>query len=768
MFNINFVEKGNEIYLTEIKYNGYLLYLFHIFYSIIKYYKRFDNLFFLLIALCQIIMYNDYRSFVPLTAFSIIAIIQHIIENKNRIKEQLRINSMFYEISNNKIVKLKDIKIDDEIYLNLHKDIPADIIIKSGKLVVNEYNLTGEKIDIVKYNGDTVFRGTNIIDGFALGHVINIGNSCKIYNINYDIKDKFSSIENKLYNLCINNLYILLSMTFIFTIIIYYKYNIFKILHILLLFNTLIPLSLQFFLNCSSQIISKRIEKMLNIKINQHGIKSFQFNPKFIVTDKTGTLTTNKIELNNIYSNIAFNNNFEELAVNIFASSMIDLHSVTKKILKQDILEEILINYLYDNNIILIENNVRKNDGNFIFYNKINNKIIYNRHYYSNFIYLYGVKISIISKDNKYYMHIQGMPESIYKYLSDNHTIKFHNKLYDIESISNENYYLRIISHASKELLKSEVDEFINTSDNNKIKFLKNFTKWSLYVFEDYIVDGLKNTFAKLNKYDITMLTGDKYSSSLNVGKLIGLIKNDYMHITESNFNLLLNNDIVSDDKSIIISGNVLENIIKNNTELFKKIIYLANKKIIYRASPNIKQLYVTELQKCSNENVMMIGDGTNDLSAIMSSDIGIGIIGENDIIQTVSDVVIDNWNKIPILLNEFDLMKNIIINISKWVLLKHLMIAFCLCGILISNNFSKIRDPFGPYMMALFNSVLFIFGMIYTYYKVPLKKNEIIHIKNEYIFGIILGIISGIITTNIYISITLIISFLLYKLFIS
>jgi magnesium-transporting ATPase (P-type) len=38
--------------------------------------------------------------------------------------------------------------------LNRHKDIPADIKLCEGKLVVNEYNLTGEKTDINKFEGD--------------------------------------------------------------------------------------------------------------------------------------------------------------------------------------------------------------------------------------------------------------------------------------------------------------------------------------------------------------------------------------------------------------------------------------------------------------------------------------------------------------------------------------------------------------------------------------------------------------------------------------
>lgn len=742
---LEYEKNTNELYLTEIKYNGLLLYFFHIVYSVIRYYKRFDNMFFLIISFCQIVMYNDYRSFVPLSIFTLIAIFQHMFEHIDRINEQLKINSICYEIEENKFIMLKNIKLNDKINLNMNKDIPADIQIELGKLVVNEYNLTGEKVDIIKYKDDIIYRGTNIVDGYAVGTVIGIGNSCKIYNINYNLKEKISNIENQLYNICINNLYILFGMSIFFSILIYLKYNLFRLLHLLLLFNTLIPLSLQFFLNCSSQIISKRIEKKIDVKINPNGIKAFQYNPKFIVTDKTGTLTTNKIELNNIYANFDFNKNLNQLATNIISSSMIDLHSVTKKILKNDILEELLFNYLYLNGIKLIENNVKKNNGNFEFIFKNLEKIKYNRHYYENFIYNYGVKISIISTEEEYFMHIQGMPESIYKYLSEKNRKKFNEKLHQIENISNDNYYLRIIAHAFRQITKKELAEFINSDDIDKIKFLVNFTNWSIYVFEDYIVDGLKNTFKKLEErkeIDITMLTGDKFSSSLNVSKLIGLIDDNYIHMTHDNIC-----DIpIKENKSILISGSVLENIINNDKELFKKFVLVSNKKIIYRATPNIKQLYVTTLQDCFNEDVMMIGDGMNDISAIISSNIGVGIIGENDVVQKISDIVINNWNCIPNLLSQCKKMQNITINLSKYVLVKHITTAFCLCSILILSDFIQVRDPFGPYFMAVLNSIVFVFGMLYAYYNNPthiLVKNYI-DIKILYMYGIILGLIFG------------------------
>ena len=81
-------------------------------------------------------MYDDFRSFVPLSIFTFIALIQHMMQNKDRIKEQLKINSRNFHITHNECIKLKDIKFNMEFSLNIHKDIPADCEIIDGKLIV--------------------------------------------------------------------------------------------------------------------------------------------------------------------------------------------------------------------------------------------------------------------------------------------------------------------------------------------------------------------------------------------------------------------------------------------------------------------------------------------------------------------------------------------------------------------------------------------------------------------------------------------------------
>lgn len=99
------------------------------------------------------------------------------------------------------------------------------------------------------------------------------------------------------------------------------------------------------------------------------------------------------------------------------------------------------------------------------------------------------------------------------------------------------------------------------------------------------------------------------------------------------------------------MSGSTFNKMMADQNKKLNKIIISSNRKIIYRAQPDTKQKYISYLQKEFEKPVMMIGDGSNDVSAIIQADIGIGVIGENKTIQKVSDIVVNNWIVIPSLI---------------------------------------------------------------------------------------------------------------------
>jgi len=791
----NELSSNNEVYLTKFKNDGNQIYLLHTIHAIYSYYKNHINLFFLTVAMGQVYIYNDFRSLVPLIAFTIMAIYQHISENWIAIKQQLRINNESIKF----MIPLKNkwktvygekrmIKRGNIIELDSKNDIPCDILLLGEqKVFVNELELTGENVEIPKngllvedltlstikditlniehhknkgyvelnnklYNYDNdniVFRGTKIIDGKIFGIPIEVGNDCQIFRLDYNINKKDTSTQKLIYNICVKNLSILVFVASIISVVIKDKlnmdFNISTIVQnltiIILLLNTMIPLSLQLFYNVSSANISSKLSKKHNVKINSHGIRCFQYEPHFIVTDKTGTLTTNEIKLANVYYNSelisTLDKNKSGIFLNLISCSTVGTHSKTGELLKSDQLEVLMINFGKKNNCKLVSNHVDEFSGNckYIIDSELHE---INRKYYKSLLYTYGVKVSILETNSKYFMHIQGMPEKIADYLTDNKQFNLCLNSVENDNVKDANYYKRIISHASKEITQKDYDDIIsgNISPN---EYLTSFSNWSLYVFHDYIVTNIQKSIEDLKqkKYDLTMLTGDKQSSALNVGKTIGLIETDYQIITTPNETLT--------SKSILIEGKLVNELINTNSEELKYFVSNTTNRIIFRADPSCKQKFISFLKSNYNKDVMMVGDGSNDISALIMADVGVGIIGENMTVQYISDILTSTWTKIPGLLDDFKKRKTVINNICYWVVMKHMLTAFTLIGMLIVSSCEQLKDPTSPYLVIFMNTVLF--GYMVRYSKTEENDNDnniIINTSKWKKQGIFLGIFNG------------------------
>jgi len=787
-FRSDLFNNDNSVYLTKFKLNTYMLYIVHILHGLFLYFTDIINFFCLIIAIGQVCIFGDFRSLLPLTIFAIISVIEYMYETHNIIVQQFTINDKQVDIirhSGNMCISQKDIIRGDFIELKYGDTVPADILlIGQQKIMVNELELTGENIVVPKTGiiinnsvenilhinhyqntglirhdtsiheytkNNIVFRGTEIVDGILFGVVIECGNDCQIYRLDYNINKNKTPIQEKLTKICTRNLYVLFFLSSVLGFVIIDKTGntfswsdlILNICRIILLFNTMIPLSLQFFFNISSVIISKRIAKQQQIKFNTNGIRSFQVNPQFIVTDKTGTLTTNKIDLVECWHNgvnvmVEPNTNSHTLFQNVLSCTSIDLHSKTKQILKSDILEELLLNFVMDKTKYqLVSNHVDEISGHFEYTSEDTTLYEIERFYFKNFSYDTGVKSSIIKSNGQYVLHIQGMPERICDYVNQ---IGASELLHTIENTDlSSNSYKRVIAHASKIISEKDVYNILSNDTN---KHLSNFTDWSIYVFNDYVVDEIYQTISKMDN-DITMLTGDKLSSAINVGKTVGLITDRYSvieNIDDLNKIAKLNFD------TCVMSGQLVESLINTIHDYKLQKVLLAKRKIIYRASPHVKQMYVSYLQKTFNKSVMMVGDGSNDVSALIQADIGVAIKGESQTAQQVADIVIDTWTKIPKMLDDFKNKQVIINNVSQWVLMKHMLTAFTLFGMIIVGFFETIKDPANPALMAFMNGVLFLYMCKYSHYEnIETTETHTLQQTRWMIEGCIIGLMNGI-----------------------
>lgn len=664
--------KTNIVYLTRLKQTGIFLYILTFLYSYYEYFNDFINGFCLIISLFQIVENGEYRSFIPLMIFSTLYSLYNLSITSSLIKQQNIINH-----------GLEHIKLDDEINLDssVSSVIPCDIEVMDGtNIITNELELTGENLFISKKNGDVLYRGTTLVDGIVRGKAIRVGNDCCIYNINIRTNKLKTRLYQKITRITFDNLYYLLLTASVIAGFVNTRHGFlttFK--NVILLLNTLVPLSLQSFYNTATFFLSKRISEENNIVINNHGIYSFHNLPKYIITDKTGTITSNHLKVKQVL-NVGSDN--VNNIYNVACCSTIIRHSKTGELLKTDELEYLLIKYL-SKPIPIVK-----------------------RIYYKPFDYLLGVKLAVVEDNKELYLHVQGIPEIVSSYCKTN--------MYSSSLLleADNNSYNRIICHTSRRISMKEYEMILN----NEIKsVLKDFEQLNIYVFSDYLTEGLKDAFHKLiiDKKQISILTGDSLESVEKICKILEL------------------------DEVVYENGRELTNV----DNLVNK-----NKVVVYRATPATKERYVELLQK--HGQVMMIGDGSNDIPAIIKSDIGVSVIGENSQVSNLSDVAIDKWNKVPLIVNSFAVYREKIKHIIKWVLSKHIISATILGTYYYLSNFYKTFNPINPYYMLLFNGFLYLYMSIMCIYDNILVSGRKSY--REWIYqGILYGLLIGILTYN-------------------
>ncbi len=72
-------------------------------------------------------------------------------------------------------VPISEIVLDDIIYLEMGKQIPADAVVVKGDIEVNESMLTGESVPMRKKEGAELFSGSFVTSGAAYARVVQVG-----------------------------------------------------------------------------------------------------------------------------------------------------------------------------------------------------------------------------------------------------------------------------------------------------------------------------------------------------------------------------------------------------------------------------------------------------------------------------------------------------------------------------------------------------------------------------------------------------------------
>lgn len=594
----------------------------------------------------------------------IIILVNAIIQTIEQLKtcksidsfKKITINTAIVKRNNNIMeISANELVIGDIVFLNAGKYIPADIrIIISNNLQIDESNLTGESIPVIKNNKiiknqniilteqyNMAFMSTFVTNGKGIGIVVTTAIESEIGKISkhiLNIKNKKTTLQIKLLQLTkiITIFAIILAILVLF--IFYIKDNnnwLSNIMTITTIAIAIIPESLMIIV---SIILTFSIKKMAKIKviIKQLDVIETLGMLNVICCDKTGTLTKNKMIVKKIWINNQIwtkkqfkqknnNKNFFFHFTNCLMLCNDVLFYKNKKI--GDPTEIALIEY------------IKKYSQYFNWKNILNKK--YKRIVEIPFDSNRQIMSTINQINLKKYVYTKGSVEKILKISTQ---IYLNNKIIPLTQqikqkinekhiiLSNQSF--RIISLAYKVYKEKETIE-------KKLIFL------GLVALIDPLRKEANIMIQQAHKAGIRviMITGDYQTTAFSIAKKLNIAYTQKEMITGTEINQL------------------------SDIELQKKLIFV---NIFARATPEHKTRIINNLQKL-NFTVAMIGDGINDAPSLSQANIGIAMgINSTDIAKNSANIILQNNNFLNIIdgiiegRNIFQKIKKIIIfNIS-------------------------------------------------------------------------------------------------------
>ena len=527
-------------------------------------------------------------------------------------KVKVKRENQIYIVNSENIVK------GDILILEAGDLVPADArIIWEASLKVDESSLTGESIPVSKHTKaldentplssrkNMIYSGTIIVYGKCQAIVSEIGMNTELgliaKSLNKEEKE-ITPLQKK-----IDGISKFLSLIIAIIIFIMFLIGVIKGMEIM----TVIMLSISLAVAAIPEGLPAVITITLSLGINEMAKKNAIVRKmssvetlgctEIICSDKTGTITQNKMKVREVFVN----------------NNLYSIDELNKK------------NLLYD--IMILNNDVEKNNNEYIgdptevaLYECCEN--CYDIKNFRN----NNTRINELPFDSE-----RKMMSTINR--NDDGTIKLYTKG-SFDSLINhcsyiyENDKVIELTHEKKESLKQiEIDEsnkayrvlayaYKKINDNYKIdKTLENDL---IFVGMSAMIDppriDVKDAInqCKIAHIKPIMITGDSLSTAKSIAREIGILVND-------------KEAIIGTDLDKMSEQELIENV--------------SNYSVYARVSP-MNKLAIVNAWKKNNKVVAMTGDGVNDAPALKSANIGVGMgITGTDVSKGVSDIILSD-----------------------------------------------------------------------------------------------------------------------------
>ncbi len=545
-------------------------------------------------------------------------------------------------------IERKDVVVGDTVVLNTGDEVPADGTLKEAiAMRVNESDLTGEPscsktVNKADFNPDATYpsnyvcRGSAVMEGHGVFVVEKVGDETewgKVYRgaqIDNKVKTPLNEQLDGLGHGITIASYVIAGLIVVLRLLMYFlhhdsgainwmefaRYLLNTLMIAVTLIVVAVPEGLPMSVTLSLALSMRRMLETNNLVRKMHACETMGA-ATVICTDKTGTLTKNRMSLGNslifglkdkrIDDSYAGNLMAEGIAVN--STAFLDYSDKQKVKVIGNPTEGALLLWLFDNNVDFVR--IRDNA-----------KIVKQLPFTTRYKYMATVAKTPFS--GEYVLYVKGAPEILLKRCT---TVRMVDGEADIRKVKNEvenkllEYQykaMRTLGFAYKYLTEDEMKGVFADGKLTREDLCFLGIVGIIDPIRDDVADSVQDCINA--GIGVKIVTGDTPGTAREIGRQVGLWdENDdpeRQMITGKQFNLM------------------------TDEELKERI---GDLKIMSRARPSDKERLVRLLQE-RGEVVAVTGDGTNDAPALNRAQIGLSMGDGTSVAKEASDItILDN-----------------------------------------------------------------------------------------------------------------------------